>query len=108
MTKIIAWVGLVLGLLGTAAGGYALKALQSQDNCPIAIIDMERYINEAITGPNGELIPENVEKGVKKAMSDAKNLSDQGFVVLNGHQVLAAPDVYWVSPAQPIGADNAE
>ncbi|MCK9172174.1 MAG: hypothetical protein M0O99_01650 [Desulfuromonas thiophila] len=107
MTKIIAWGGLVFGLLGMAVGGYALKAMQSQDDCPIAIIDMERYINEAITGPNGEMIPENVEKGVKKAMSDAKNLADQGFIVLNGHQVLSAPDLYYVSPStQP--ADDAE
>jgi len=89
---------LLIILVAAGAGGlggfYAAKHAASAE-MPIAILDVNEFINRAISGDeHGELHPEGVSAGITEAETAAKKLAGQGFLVLQRQAILAAPEIY--------------
>lgn len=100
MSRVIELILLIIlaGGAGAAGGFYAAGQMDREMDTPVAVVDVKQYIEQAITGPKGELKDDQVSVGIQQAMETAQILADRGFIVLDRQIVLAAPEKYHVAP----------
>lgn len=100
--EIVLWM--VLAVIGGLGGGYYAMThfAPSEMDAPVVVLDVKEFINDAITGPKGELKADQVAVGIRQAMDVAHVYASKGYLVIDKQSVLAAPDQYYVKKPSPL------
>lgn len=102
MNTIMKWIALaaMIMALGYAGGYLAVKKHAVMADMPVVVLDVQQFVEQAITGPNGELNADGVDQGILKAQEAARKFADAGYLVLERRSLMAAPPQYLVSSSQ--------
>ena len=96
--KIISVILLILLAAGAGFGGgyYSFYVQEKQADAPIVVLNVKQIVEDAVTGPKGNLEPNNVAEGYKRVRRIAEKFAQNGYLVLDRKDVLAAPPQYYV------------